>query len=175
MRIVMIAASSLDGKISQWDKPGVVGWNSDEDKQYFADLISHASLSIMGSGTYEVIRGTIANSSEKLRVILTSTPEKYHSERVEGQLEFWNATPTAAIEKLAQLGYTEALLLGGSEVHGSFLAAGLVNEIWLTLEPKIFGTGKSLAGVSRLEVNLRLLEQAQLNGNGTLLLKYEVL
>jgi riboflavin biosynthesis pyrimidine reductase len=54
-----------------------------------------------------------------------------------------------------------------------FFAAGLVDEIWLTVEPILFGGGTPLL-VARVDVRLELLASEKLNAAGTLLLRYRV-
>lgn len=71
--------------------------------------------------------------------------------------------------------YRNMLLVGGAEVNSLFLKSGLVNEFHLTLEPKIFGMGKSLISEEDLDIPLKLISIKKLNKQGTLLLKYKVL
>ena len=175
MHIILVAATSLDGKITKWGEAGVSGWNSREDRQYFSELVAKEGVSIMGSGTYDVIKSTLKTVAGKLRIVMTSQPVRYRDQQIAGSLEFWNDNPEKAVAKLKSLGYNEAFLFGGSEIYTSFLADKLVNELWVTMEPKIFGAGKNLAGTRELDIDLKLIEMTKLNERGTLLLKYEVL
>jgi 5-amino-6-(5-phosphoribosylamino)uracil reductase len=43
------------------------------------------------------------------------------------------------LDELAEAGITKLALLGGGQIVGSFFAAGLVNELWLTVCPLILG------------------------------------
>jgi dihydrofolate reductase len=61
-------------------------------------------------------------------------------------------------------------ILGGSFVYSAFLAAGLINEFWITVEPLLFGSGTPLL-ISEPKVGLILNESSEL-GSSTLLLKY---
>lgn len=175
MHITLVAVVSADGKLTKWDDVPSESWCSVEDQNYFGSLIAKSKLIIMGSGTYDVVKSTIDNSDDRLRVVLTRELVRYKADMRPGQLEFWTETPNEAVSRLEELGYHEALLLGGEIIHGKFLAAKLVDEVWLTLEPKVFGVGKSFAGGAELNVEMRLLEHRVLNSDGTMLLKYEVL
>ena len=73
-----------------------------------------------------------------------------------------------------QKGYKKLLLPGGTNTNTSFLIAGLVDEILLTVEPKIFGLGKQLFLEKSLEASLELLSFKKLNKQGTLLLHYQI-
>lgn len=175
MHITLVAVVSADGKLTKWNDDLAESWSSIEDQKYFGSLIAESSLIIMGSGTYDIVKSTIAHSAGRLRVILTSEPSKYKGAELSGQLEFWSETPIEVVKKLEDMGHNEALLVGGEVVHGAFLEAKLVNEMWLTVEPKIFGIGKSFAGGVKLDVEMRLVGHEKLNSDGTMLLKYEVL
>jgi len=175
VRIILAAVLSADGKLTKWGDSSAEAWSSPADQEYFNSLIAESSLIIMGSGTFDVAKSSIVNSAGKLRIVLTSEPSRYRNLLVAGQLEFWSDTPLETVKKLKEIGYKEALLVGGEKVYGAFLEAKLVSEVWLTVEPKIFGAGKSFAGSTQLDVKMRLVESKKLNEDGTMLLKYEVL
>jgi dihydrofolate reductase len=66
----------------------------------------------------------------------------------------------------------ELALGGGASVYGQFLNAGLVTDVYLTVEPFLFGGGVPLAqGFDR--VALKLESVKQLNSQ-TILLHYSV-
>jgi dihydrofolate reductase len=64
------------------------------------------------------------------------------------------ASPAEALAHLEQRGFETALVGGGAELDGSFLSQGLVDEIWLDVEPSIAG-GIELA-TEGFESHLRL-------------------
>ena len=59
-------------------------------------------------------------------------------------------------------------------MNALFLGAGLVDEVWLTVEPVIFGQGVDLFRGAELNVRARLIHMEQLNETGTLHLRYAV-
>jgi riboflavin biosynthesis pyrimidine reductase len=62
------------------------------------------------------------------------------------------------------------MLLGGATINRLFLEAGLVDRIWMTLEPEIFGTGRRLVDGP---VDGRFcLDETKSLGDSTVLLKY---
>jgi len=62
-------------------------------------------------------------------------------------------------------------LLGGAQIHTLFLQAGLVDELWITVEPSF--TVEALHFLARQgEFRLRLIEKASLSTT-CLLLKYQ--
>ena len=67
------------------------------------------------------------------------------------------------------------LVVGGPHVATSFLKEQLIDELWLTLEPKIFGIGDNFATEVKLDINLHLIHCEKVNEQGTLITKYAVL
>jgi len=174
MKVVLAAVMSANGKITAGKNTRVHDWSSKEDQKYFASLKAKARLIIMGRGTFDAAKKHITLSPKTLRVVMTQKPERFARAAVPGQLEFTAMPPKKLLGALAQRGYREALLTGGSEVNTLFLRAHLVDEVWLTVEPKMFGRGKGLLSEKKLNINTRLLSIKRLNKNGTLLLKYSI-
>ena len=71
-------------------------------------------------------------------------------------------------------GYSEAVMAGGAGANALFLKAGLVDEIWLTIEPLVFGTGIDLFRGTEFDLRASLISVEQLNERGTVHLKYMV-
>jgi riboflavin biosynthesis pyrimidine reductase len=173
MRLVLIAAQSLDGFITRHDEPGTA-FTSPEDKAYFHTVLAGFDAGIIGGETYRVSRDFIRASlpGRLLRVVLTRSPEKFAGDAVPGALEFTKAAPAAVAADLRGRGFKHCALLGGSHVHSLFFAAGLTDEVWLTIEPALFGAGTPLLA-RRAEVRLALQTVEKL-GPHTLLVKYHV-
>jgi len=174
MKVIIVMLSSVDGKTTKGNDNNIYSWTSAEDQKYFFSLIKNNNLIIMGRETYEASRPVIKLEKGKLRIVLTHNPKNYTSQSVAGQLEFSDLTPEKLIEKLTNLGYKKALLVGGSIINGLFLKKNLVDEFYLTLEPKIFGNGKNIADAKTLNISLELTSVKKLNNAGTLLLKYKI-
>lgn len=170
----MVMLASVDGKITRGSDPDIYNWTSQEDQKYFFSLIKKNNLIIMGRQTYKAVRPVIKLEKGKLRIVLTRNPNKYSNQSTKGQLEFSDETPEKLINRLSILGYKVALLVGGSIINGLFLKQKLVDELYLTIEPKIFGSGKNIAEEQLLNTKLQLKSVKKINITGTLLLKYEV-
>ncbi len=175
IKVVLAMVMSVDGKTTKWGDPEIYKWTSKEDQDYFFSLIEKHNAIIMGRKTYEAARALIKLSPYKLRVVLTRSPKSYKDFAVAGQLEFRGDSVEEIIENLRKRGYREALLVGGEHVNALFLQAGLVSEVWISVEPVIFGVGNGLAGNIEMDIRMRLKNVTILNERGTLLLKYEVL
>ncbi len=174
MKITLIMVSSLDGKTTRGDSPDVRSWTSPEDHKHFINTRDKSSLIIMGRKTYEAGQKHLKLSPNILRVVLTRSPDEFADRKVSGQLEFTSEKPTQLIHSLERRGYAAALLTGGSHVNTIFLKAHLIQEILLTVEPRILGTGNPIFGENDLDMRLTLMESQTLNTNGTILLHYKV-
>lgn len=172
MKIILCMVLSVDGKSTKGDQPDQ-SWASSEDQQHLSKLISENNLILMGGRTYELSRSHIKPTEGKLRVIVTHDPEKYSADKVEGQLEFMSGSVREIMGNLEARGYEQMLLLSGENLNKEFFEAGLIDEIYLTIEPYVFGSGKGMVSDSNLNVSLQLIEVDKLNEHGTLLLHYQ--
>lgn len=174
MKVTMVMVSSVNGKITKGDNPDVSAFASKEDAILFRGLKKRHHCYIMGVTTFEASRKRIILIKGKLRVVVTHKPEKYQAETVPGQLEFTDKEPKTLLKSLESRGYKHVLLLGGSSINSFFLKEGLVDELFLTVEPALFGKGKDLFVENGIDVPLRLMSVERLNKAGTLHLKYKV-
>ena len=174
MKIIMVAVSSVNGKITKGSDPNIYKWTSQEDKGLFFLMIAKNNLIVMGSKTYEAARHVIKLKKDKLRIVLTRNPKNYADEEVKGSLEFSSEAPQALVERLEKNGYKKMLLVGGGEINALFLKSKLVDELHLIIEPFIFSRGRDLVVDSELDISLSLIKMIRLNKKGTLHLKYKV-
>jgi len=172
MEIVLVFVATLDGKITRWGDPYARKWSSKEDQEYFRMIWKDAHLIVMGSSTYNLHR--MKPSVNHHFVVMTSEPAKYKELEVPGQLEFSDESPARLTSRLNESGYKQMLLVGGPHVATSFLKEQLVDELWLTIEPRIFGTGGNFVIEEELDIELSLLSCEKVNEQGTLITKYEV-
>lgn len=170
----MVMLATVDGKTTEGDNTNIYTWTSLEDQKYFFPLINSYSVIVMGGKTYEAVRSILKLKENKLRIVLTRHPKKYSLQTIKGQLEFSNEEPKQLVRRLSMIGYKKILLVGGSIINGLFLKDNLIDELYLTVEPKIFGKGKNIVEGQSLNKSLRLINIEKLNKEGTLLLKYKI-
>jgi dihydrofolate reductase len=174
MKVTMVMISSVNGKTTQGNNPNVYLWTSPEDQKFFFSLIKKNNLIVMGRETYEASKKVIKLEEKKLRIVLTRNQKKYLKESINGQLEFSNDSPENLIKRMSGLGYKKMLLVGGGTINGLFLKQNLVDEFYLTVEPKIFGTGKDIVAGQLLNISMTLIGIKKINTKGTLLLQYRI-
>jgi len=173
MRIILVFVSTVDGKITRWGDPKVSSWTSDEDKKYFRKTWNEARLIVMGSNTFRAEK--LGSSGDRLLVVMTRHPSAYRDKAVRGRLEFSDESPAQLAARFEKANFKRMVVVGGAQIATSFLKAELIDEIWLTIEPKIFGKGGSLVIEEELDLSLRLTSCERVNPEGTLITKYEVI
>jgi dihydrofolate reductase len=173
MKVVLVFVATLDGKVTKWGDPNVKSWSSRSDQIYFKNVWNYSKLIVMGSSTFSA--DPIKPSFDHLLVVMTSKPEKYKKFEIPQMVEFRNASPAELISEYDKAGYELMLVVGGPKIAASFLKEGLVNELWLTIEPRIFGAGDNLVTNEKLDIDLALLSIEKVNEQGTLITKYSVL
>ncbi len=175
MKVILVAVVSANGKTTNASNPNIYHWTSKEDQDYFFSLVKKNNLLVMGYKTYVHAKPFISHASGKLRLVLTRTPQKFAKEALPNMLEFTNESPRILLQKLTKRGYRKMLLLGGSSINYLFLTSHVIDEIWLTIEPHLFGTGKTLFDDELFQFSLKLLHTKKLNKQGTLLVKYKII
>lgn len=166
IKTILIAAISADGKIAERADQSSLDWTSKEDTQFFVERTKEAGVVIMGRKTFETIGRSL---KDRLIVVMTRGEG---GEAMEG-VEHTNRAPKIILQDLEARGYEQAAICGGAEIYSLFLRAGLVDELFLTIEPVLFGSGTPLvSGFDRL--NLELMDSRPLNAQA-ILLHYRVL
>lgn len=161
IRAYIIAAVTADGFIARDEKHSAF-WTSKEDKKRFVELTKRAGVVVMGSTTYATLPRPL-----KERVNIVYTRDK----KFEGA-ETTQKTPVDLLAELESRGFKEVAICGGSKIYTMFMKANVVDRLFLTIEPLVFGKGISLF-TEDLTHKLTLVSTAQ-SETGTLLLEYKV-
>ena len=165
MKVIMMMAMTLDGKIAKTDKH-FPDWTSREDKKLFARISKEAGVVIMGDKTFFTFPSPL---KERLNVVFTL---EENPDQIEG-VKWVKGEPENVLQELERDGYESAILGGGAFVNGMFLEKKLIDEIYITVEPKIFGDGLSLFK-GDFNFDLKLMDAEKINEN-SIVLKYKVL
>lgn len=173
MNVWLIAAVSADGKIAQMPGQTSLDWTSKEDTRFFIDKTKEAGVVIMGRKTFDTIgkplkgRRIVVMSREGGKVVRWEGGEVKEN----GTVEYTTLSPRELLDQLASQGVTTVALAGGSSIYSQFLHDGLVTNLYLTIEPHLFGSGVPLAtGFERID--MRLIDVTRL-GEKVVLLHYK--
>lgn len=168
MKLTLVLIQSANGFIAK-DQDDGLDWGSKADKKFFKDITTQIGMMIMGSTTYKKMPPVVFDSRPAL--VLTLDPEKYTAHQ---NVEFFKGSAAEAIKHLEDKGINEAALIGGGNVNAQFLAAGLIDELYLTIAPHIFAGGVKSFSDGIGEANLKLLDSKQIEGD-EILLHYQVI
>jgi dihydrofolate reductase len=163
MKTFIIAAITADGYIGR-DSTHTADWTGAEDKKVFVRLTKEAGVMIMGRRTFD----TIGRALPGRRTIVYTHGVSVAVEGIQTTAE----APRELLIRLEQEGTRGVAICGGTSIYDLFLRAGVVDELYLTVSPVLFGTGLSLLADS-IEQPLELLDSMPL-GDGSVLLHYAV-
>jgi dihydrofolate reductase len=170
MKVILIAALSADGLLARDANDFSMDWTSPEDMKLFVRLTKEAGVMVMGSRTFQ----TTVDAGRKLpgrKMVVYTSKESMEHQRADAT-EFTTEPPAALLERLKSEGYSSVAVCGGAAIYDMFLREGLVDELYLTYEPVLFGAGITLAQ-SSFELRLKLLKTQQLNEHACMM-HYEV-
>jgi len=168
MKTILVASISINGMIAE-DEHSEFSWLSRREENLFETISKEAGVIIFGRRTFEA---NLSGSPlpDRLNVILTAGKRL---ENIPGILHFSNGTPDEVLREIEHLGYTTCIVGGGQAVFSSFLNAGLVDTILLTVTPAIFSKGLPFLSEVSHRINPTLEKSSTLQ-NGEVLLEYSL-
>ncbi len=137
MKLILVMAVTADGLIAR-DSAHPVDWTGRADKEYFSQITRQAGVVIMGSSTFDTLSSPLP---DRLNIVLTRNKNRKSSF---SNLVFTDQAPETILWDLEKKNYPFAVLMGGSRINSLFMEKGLVDEMHLTVVPRIFGTGLGL-------------------------------
>lgn len=170
-------AMTLDGYISR--ENGDIDWLMEanqsapegEDGGYKVFMNSIDTI-IMGRNTFEQVLTFEPWPYAGKKMIVMSSKNVTIPEKLKDSVTATSNSPADVVKAIAENGAKGIYVDGGLTIQ-SFLAAGLIDEMTITIIPVLIGSGKSLFGSIGKDVHLKLLETSQIPG-GFVQLKYKV-
>jgi dihydrofolate reductase len=161
MKTILYMAMTLNGLVAT--EEGDSSWTSEADEEKFAAMRKEIGNVIMGRSTYEsLVEAKQFPFSNCLNVVMTREAPPVEPLK---NVIFTDKSPEEVLEDLSKQGFSSALLAGGGELNGSFMADGLIDEIYITIEPLAFGEGVKLFGSGFFRRDLDLLEVNKISEN----------
>jgi dihydrofolate reductase len=128
-----------------WTYDGQRGSPAAVDQQYLDEVFGSARAWIVGRTMHDVVDGWGENPGFGVPVfVVTHRP---HDTLVKGDttFEFVTGGITDALERAqAAAGDKNVIVMGGAQLLRQYLAAGLIDELTLTIAPVLLGAGKRL-------------------------------
>lgn len=153
MHTTIYMAMSLDGYIAKLNN--ATPWSEAEwDK--FNEMVKHTGNLVIGRKTYDIMKADNdfkSFTSSPFVVVLSSNPtsvEENDSVQCVGTVEM-------ALQAISKRGYSQALVCGGTQTNQSFLAANVIDEVHIDIEPILLGRGipfLNMAGELKLQLNV---------------------
>lgn len=170
MKTILYMGISVNGYIAKAD--GDSEWTSKEDLEGFYEHSERIGNIIMGKNTFLAAQkyGYFPFPKALNIVVSHQNIENKWGDKV----IVTNKSPGEILEMLTQDGFVAAFLAGGGELNSSFIKEGLIDEIYLDVEPLVFGRGIPVFSPNDFEFELKLLEVNKLNSD-TVQLHYQVL
>jgi dihydrofolate reductase len=167
MKVILYAATTLNGLIAKPNDD--TSWISVDEWNAYSVATREAGNLIVGHRTYDILtkQPEFAEFKDVRVVVVANTPV---------QLVAANhsvvASPREALDVFES--QERAIVAGGGEMNASFLAEGLVDEVYIDIEPILFGEGIPLFRGTSFERELKLIDSKKITEN-ELQLHYEVL
>ncbi len=194
-KYIAIAAITMDGKIAK-SKHHMSDWTSPEDKVFMRALLDKCDVIIVGNNTYKTAIKPL--SKRNCIVFSRSLPPSSPSGRGQGEgvfkksdtLLYCNPSIVDVKRLIAKLpsfaqGFgglaaknnkrwpKKIAILGGAQTYAYCLKNNLLDELYLTIEPLVFGKGINLFADDSLEKQFKFISTKKLNAKGSLLIHYK--
>jgi dihydrofolate reductase len=152
-------ATSLDGFIARSD--GSIDWLDrantnvpvDEDCGY-ESFINTVDAIVMGRNTFEQVSTFDRWPYGNKRVIVLSRTGEAISAALQTTVSVSSESPAILVERLTAEGAQHLYIDGGQTIQ-SFLRAGSIDELTITVIPILLGTGKPLFGSIESDIKLQ--------------------
>ncbi|MFH0818576.1 MAG: dihydrofolate reductase [Patescibacteria group bacterium] len=166
IKYILLAAISLDGKIAQ-SKKQASNWTSLEDKKHLKNVLDKCDVCIIGNNTYKISQKALAKRN---CIVLT---KKIKDIKVSNNnCAYINPQKLNVQKYIKQKQYSIICILGGTQVYNWALENNFIDEMYLTIEPVIFGQGLSLIDLKLINpAKFKIFQVKKLNPAGSLLLK----
>ena len=167
MKVVLYMETTVNGLVAKQDDG--TDWISEEAWSSYEQIMSEVDAIIVGKRTYDLM--PVEEFQKNVEYIVITSNKEEH--RKVANVRFSNESPNTIIENLTSKGYQKVAIAGGGKTNASFMKEGLVDEMYLDIEPLVLGSGIPLFAPSDFEYKLQLLETKMLNKN-TIQLHYKI-
>jgi len=156
-RVKYFVACSLDGFIARSD--GNVDWLFMDQDYGMAAFFKSVDVAVMGRMTYDKMRELAPQQASfpgmENYVFSTSTKER------DGEVKFISMDVREWVTEMRGRPGKDIWLMGGGNLVRQFLVSKVVDEIVLTIHPRLLGTGIPLFPPPYPEIELELLRCEQ--------------
>ena len=145
-----------------------------EDKKWFRRELARYDAVLMGSRTFAAIKRPLTPRNRIVfsrHLVFQCSTEHWNTKC---ETFGFSGSPHDLRGFLEKRRWIHIAVVGGTQIYDWFLKRNLIGEIYLTVEPIIFGKGRLFsAGFGKSLRVFRLTSMKKLNRKGTLLLHYK--
>lgn len=178
MKVILYMAVSIDGIAALDEKTGIERYGSSEDRDFFLAGAKACDAVIMGKNTaasfkvYGLPNFVLTHDKNFSQAQKPAGADGAKAQDGRGfERVCLSGEPQEICAALEARGIKKAALLGGPSTNLLFLRAGLVDEIFLTVEPVTLGQGIRFLS-EPLESRWTLAGTKVLNARGAIVLHY---
>jgi dihydrofolate reductase len=166
-KIILNLATSVDGFIA--DEGGGVDWLNDFNAEDYGmiEFFEHCGTAIMGSKTYEQALSFNSWFGKMEGVVFTSRKLPPFKNEI---INFVSGDPVLVVDELRKK-ETDSWLVGGGQLITSFIDRQLLDELIITVIPRLLGRGLALCPSIKEVSKLQLLD-SKAHTDGVLQLRY---
>ncbi len=158
MKVILYMAMTANGFIANQDDD--TGFISKEEWDNYIEIVRNAGNVIIGQRTYEIItKQPEFKQLENAKIIVLSRQDF----KTLNQNHLTAKSPKEALALVKD--FEEVIVAGGGSTNTSFLEENLIDEIYLDVEPTIFGEGIPLFAAGNFEKKLELIEVNNISDN----------
>lgn len=136
MKIIMIVAISIDGKIAIHSKH-FSNWTSVEDKNFLRSTLDKCDVIVMGNNTYKTAKKPFLRRN---CIVLTNSINTILKKS--NNLIYCNPKNAKLLNLINK--YKSVAVLGGTQTYNYCLENNLIDELFITIEPLVFGQGLNI-------------------------------
>ena len=161
-----VTAITLDGFIARYSGHKSI-WTSKEDKVHLHKMEDESDALFLASKSYE-----IAKKFLKKRKCIVMTRKVNGVQKQHDKLTFINPQKYPLEKFVKKQGYKKICVLGGRAAYNYCLQKNLLDDIFLTIEPIVFGNGITMFDKTVKAKKFKLVSLKRLNKKGAIMLHY---
>ena len=151
------------------DENNETPWSDEVWKSYYKIAKQFRAI-ILGRTTYEIMKKV--NEFEKIWNPLTVVVTNKNF--LNSPNFIFVRSPKDALKIVEEKGFSKVLIGGGGNLNSSFMKEKLIDEIYLDVEPMLFGKGIKLFADENFNAKLKLIKIKKLSKN-TIQLHYKII
>jgi dihydrofolate reductase len=168
MKVILYMAITPNGLIAKENDD--TSFVTKRDWKSFLSMVKKFGHVVIGRRTYDV---TDPEEFVKSSLYVVMTHKKSLRKKTP-KVIFTDKSPKNIVKMLGSMGFKKILIAGGGNLNSAFMKAGLVDEMYLDVEPTLLGKGIKVFADANFEAKLKLVGTKKLSKN-EIQLHYKVL